>query len=158
MTSRRPARSASTRAQRASARNMTAAAPAPVAASDPSAPLEPVASTSNMRTDLESLNAHPDSDDAMLSRSNSVHLIDEVENISSTRSSLRREKGKGKERGAAVRVKEEPAAFSLSTHEPTLANPSVCLSPVSQRALLNVFAVQRRPLFGVSLPWVASIL
>ena len=53
-----------------------------------------------------------DSDDAGFSRSNSLTLQEEPESVSSMRNGARKDKGKGKERVAGVRVKEEPGVSS----------------------------------------------
>lgn len=94
---------------------MTAAAPA----SDPPALVEAIASSSTLIPDSDPHTMQVDSDDNMMSRSNSVQLGDDGEQISSTRrSSVRRDtKGKGKERVGQVRIKEEPTAVSLGTYE-----------------------------------------
>lgn len=77
-----------------------------------------------------------DSDDAMLSRSNSVQLPEDGEpGVATRRSSLRRDKGKGKERVAPVRVKEEPAVVSLCTNESPLLNASVSGAIGSQMSI-----------------------
>ena len=130
----RPLRSASSRAQRASARNMSAAAPP----SDPPALVEAVASSSSMIPDADVLALQVDSDDNMKSRSNSVQLGDEGEQISSMRhSAIRRDpKGKGKERAGQVRVKEEPSTVSLSTHDA----PSN--QTVSKSCVISAYIVQ----------------
>lgn len=123
--------SASSRAQRASARNMTAVVPALATASDLLSPAEAYASSSTLIPDPDLLSMQVDSSDNGLSRSNSVQLGDEGEQISSTRrSSVRRDlKGKGRERAVQVRVKEEPTTVSLSVHEPAL-NQTVSASRV----------------------------
>ncbi|OCH95270.1 hypothetical protein OBBRIDRAFT_800668 [Obba rivulosa] len=105
----------SSRAQRASARNLSA-----VAAPASDAPLsgEPVASSSHMVSDADALMIPVDSDDPMLSRSNSVFNLEEPTSISSgRRATSRKEKGKGREKDAVVRVKEEPTTISLSMSE-----------------------------------------
>ena len=71
-----------------------------------------------------------DSDDAMLSRSNSVQPLTEGENGTDIRSLSRRDKGKGKERGVTVRVKEEAITLPLNANDPPHLNASV--SNVSQ--------------------------
>ncbi len=89
-------------------------------------PIEAVASSSQLADTQDPPTTQLDSDDAMLSRSNSVQNIDEGDSIMVTRrSASRRDKGKGKERGAPVKVKEEPMTVSLNVNEPVLANASV---------------------------------
>lgn len=110
----------SSRAQRASARNMAATASTSATASETNMPTDAVASSATFIPESDLMQV--DSDDAMLSRSNSVQPGDE-ETASNRRGSLRRDvKGKGKERAAQVRVKEEPETVSLSAFEPQLPN------------------------------------
>lgn len=67
-----------------------------------------------------------DSDDAMLSRSNSVQPPNEGNGATNPRRSVpRRDKGKGKERVGAVRIKEEPVTIPLIVNEPPLLNTAV---------------------------------
>lgn len=156
-----PSRSASSRAQRASARNMTGSASASAPLSDPLAPAETVASTSTLTADPDPASMQVDSDDASLSRSNSVQLGEEGEEISSVRrSSLRRDlKGKGKERATQVKIKDEPTTVSLSLHDTSFSNQTVRASiSTSAGALFRFRAVQRRPLFCVSLSRRSSVL
>ncbi|EKM55772.1 uncharacterized protein PHACADRAFT_256634 [Phanerochaete carnosa HHB-10118-sp] len=107
--------SSSSRAQRASARSMAVTASTSAAASETSVPADAVASSATLIPESDLMQV--DSDDAMLSRSNSVQLGDE-EVSSARRGSLRRDiKGKGRERAAQVRVKEEPETISLSAYD-----------------------------------------
>lgn len=118
----------SSRAQRASARNMTTVVPTLAMASDVQLPGEAVASTSALIPDADSQAMQVDSDDAMFSRSNSAQPGDE-DGSSTRRSSLRRDnKGKGREKAAQVRVKEEPLPVSLSAHEAAPSNQTVSTS------------------------------
>ncbi|KAJ3553344.1 hypothetical protein NM688_g3662 [Phlebia brevispora] len=113
--------SASSRSQRASARNNHVAKHTP----ELGVPMEGIASSSHLAVESDGAAMQVDSDDAMLSRSNSVQLPDDGENDSSSRrSTSRRDKGKGKEkeRGLGVRVKEEPAAVSLNANESNYLN------------------------------------
>ncbi|KAI0688764.1 hypothetical protein BC835DRAFT_1371433 [Cytidiella melzeri] len=102
--------SATSRAQRASARNMTTTTMPP----EPAALVEAVASSSHLLSEPDPLAMQIDSDDADLSRSNSVAPIaEDPESLSSSiRSSARRDKGKGKESAAGVRMDEEPGVTS----------------------------------------------
>lgn len=109
-------RSATTRAQRASARNFGANAPA----SDPLAPLETTASSSQMVSDSDPLSMALDSDENAMSRSNSLPNADDPTVASShmrTSHISRKDKGKGREKDAAVRVKEEPSAVTLAMND-----------------------------------------
>lgn len=110
-----PHSSATSRAQRASARNLTA-----LGAPEASIPLESVASTSQLIPDSDPLAPGPDSDDAMMSGSNSVPPGEEV-GYNASNARARREKGKDKERDSGVRVKDEPVAFALQSFEPSPA-------------------------------------
>ncbi|CAL1703942.1 unnamed protein product [Somion occarium] len=110
--------SATSRAQRASARNLTA-----LGAPEASIPLESVASTSQLIPDSDPLAPGPDSDDAMMSGSNSVPPGEEV-GYNASNARARREKGKDKERDSGVRVKDEPVAFALQSFEPSPALPN----------------------------------
>ncbi|KAH9951481.1 hypothetical protein B0H21DRAFT_719147 [Amylocystis lapponica] len=121
--------SATSRAQRASARNLGAAAPA----SDPVLPAETMASSSQLIPDSDPPMAPLDSDDPALSRSHSLlNAEDESPPISNHRRSHapRKDKGKGKERDGAIRVKEEPSAVSLAATDavPALSNEDHCSS------------------------------
>ncbi|EMD38685.1 hypothetical protein CERSUDRAFT_113863 [Gelatoporia subvermispora B] len=119
----------SSRAQRASARNLgvAVAPPADVALLD-----EAVASSSHIITDADTIMVPIDSDDPMLSRSNSVFHVDEPHSVSATtrRGAPRKDKGKGREKDVVVRVKEEPNTVSLSMTElgPGLPNEDHCSS------------------------------
>lgn len=76
-----------------------------------------------------------DSDDAMLSRSNSLQPVDEGENGAVGRRGMaRRDKGKGKERTSAVRVKEEPSTVSLNANDS--AHPAATNATVSGLIIL----------------------
>ena len=119
----RLSRSSSSRAQRASARGMAVTASTSAVVSETSAPAEDVASSSTLIPEPDSMQV--DSDDAMLSRSNSVQPGDE-EVSSARRGSLRRDiKGKGKERAAQVRIKEEPESVCLSVYDVQPPNQTV---------------------------------
>ncbi|GJE97073.1 hypothetical protein PsYK624_132830 [Phanerochaete sordida] len=108
--------SSSSRAQRASARSMAATASTSASALETNGPADAVASSTTVISEPELMQV--DSDDAMLSRSNSVQPGDE-DGPPTRRGSLRRDiKGKGKERAGQVRVKEEPETVSLSAYEP----------------------------------------
>ncbi|KAI0928212.1 hypothetical protein AcW1_005527 [Taiwanofungus camphoratus] len=117
------------RAQRASARNLSAAAPA----SDPLLLSEAIASSSHLIPDSDPFSIPLDSDEPMLSRSNSIANLDDSAPVNSNarRSQApRREKGKGREKDATVKVKEEPSAVTLSTGDlgPALPNEDHCSS------------------------------
>ncbi|KAI0085417.1 hypothetical protein BDY19DRAFT_996765 [Irpex rosettiformis] len=101
---------ASSRAQRISARNMASI----VATPSPAAPADAVASSSNLLSEPDQLAMQVDSSDAELSRSNSlVPMAEDMESASSyVRNTARRDKGKGKESAAGLRVKEEPTGTS----------------------------------------------
>ena len=85
--------------------------------------MEAVASSSHLAVESDGAAMQIDSDDAMLSRSNSVQPMEEGENSAAGRRG--RDKGKGKERVAPVRVKEEPAAVLLNTTDSTHVNAAV---------------------------------
>ncbi|KAF7796545.1 hypothetical protein EIP86_007725 [Pleurotus ostreatoroseus] len=116
---RKRARLDKVRSQRASARNNHAA----THIQEFAAPMEAVASSSHLAVESDGAAMQVDSDDAMLSRSNSVQLMEEGENGSTGRRG--RDKGKGKERVAPVRVKEEPAAVSLNATDSTHGSAAV---------------------------------
>lgn len=110
--------SASSRAQRASACSL--------AASDPLAIGESVVSSHNLLSGTDASMIPIDSDDMRLSRSSSVQVAEDIESgHSNLRSGGRKDKGKGKERGSGIRVKEEPAAVSLLTTEASSTTPNV---------------------------------
>lgn len=102
--------SASSRAQRVSARNMASIIVPPGRA----APADAVASSSNLLSEPDQHAMQIDSSDAELSRSNSlVPMAEDIESASSNiRNTPRRDKGKGKESAVGIRVKEEPGATS----------------------------------------------
>ncbi|KAI0798104.1 hypothetical protein C8Q75DRAFT_740632 [Abortiporus biennis] len=108
--------SASGRAQRASARNLTA-----MGTSNP--PTDTPASSSHIIPDIEVNNI--DSDDPMLSRSNSVTVEDQPP--APVIKLPRRDKVKGKEK-ESVRIKEEPMLTTLNGNDsgPTLPNEDHC--------------------------------
>lgn len=115
-------RTATGRAQRASARNQNGAATAtepPVSNEVGANPFVPPASADSDYTMIV------DEEPSQLSRSNSSqNLIDSTSQSQSTngRTTRRKDKGKGKEiETSVVRIKEEPKLFSLHTPEP-LAN------------------------------------
>lgn len=116
-----PHSSASSRAQRASARNLAAGAP-----SEAPFPLESVASSSQVIPDSDPLTAIPDSEDVVMSRANSVPLLEEgVSTVSNKRS--RKDKGKEKDRDISLRVKEEVLPVTLHPHETSPALVSATL-------------------------------
>ncbi|KAH9842873.1 uncharacterized protein C8Q71DRAFT_225371 [Rhodofomes roseus] len=121
--------SVASRAQRASARNLNATA----SVMDASAHLEPMASSSHLVPDTDPTSLALDSDDPALSRSNSVPLgEDPVPGQSHARGGpvARKDKGKGRERDAAVRIKEEPTlgTLPLNDYPATGSNEDHCSS------------------------------
>lgn len=96
-------------------------------APDLTGPAEAIASSSHLVSEPDSLAMQVDSDDAELSRSNSlVPITEDPESVSSSmRSSSRRDKGKGKEKAVAVRIKEEPATATVPTNETVGVTASV---------------------------------
>ncbi|KAI0340697.1 hypothetical protein BDW22DRAFT_1360130 [Trametopsis cervina] len=107
--------SATSRAQRASARRVATA----VTTSEQAGTTGAIASSSHLPSEPDNLAMQIDSDDAQLSRSNSAAPIaeDPDSNYSSVRTTGLRDKGKGKERAGGVRVKEEPG-LATSAIEP----------------------------------------
>jgi hypothetical protein len=106
---------------------MTSTALTSAALSDPHALGEAVASSSVQLPDPNLQAMQVDSDDAMFSRSNSAQPGEE-DGTSTRRSSLRRDtKGKGKEKAAQIRVKEEPLSISISAHEIPQSNQTVSI-------------------------------
>ncbi|TFY64194.1 hypothetical protein EVJ58_g2787 [Rhodofomes roseus] len=127
--------SVASRAQRASARNLNATA----SVMDASAHLEPMASSSHLVPDTDPTSLALDSDDPALSRSNSVPLgEDPVPGQSHARGGpvARKDKGKGRERDAAVRIKEEPTLGTLplndypATGQPKRRIPKATATPI----------------------------
>lgn len=118
---------ATSRAQRASARNLSANAPA----SDPPAPQEAMASSSYQIPDSDLVSMAVDTDDLTLSRSNSLPNGEDAVASSNLRSTQphKRDKGKGRERDPVVRIKEEPSVVTLSMSDPALlTNEDHCSS------------------------------
>lgn len=121
-------RSATSRAARASARNLGANA----SASDPPGPLDPAASSSLLLSDSDPLSMALDSDDPALSRSNSLPVGEDPIPSSNVRNEAhRRDKGKGRERDAVVRVKEEPSVVALGDAVPVRDPPPVLTRKLS---------------------------
>ncbi|GBE82530.1 hypothetical protein SCP_0409140 [Sparassis crispa] len=94
-----------------------------VSASDPIQ--EAMASSSHLILDSDPISLPLDSDEAMLSRSNSLLNADDS---TPPRNSLRRsqaprrDKGKGREKDVGVKVKEEPFAVTLAMSEVVPSN------------------------------------
>lgn len=114
--------SASTRAQRASARNLGAGA----APNELPMLQETLASSSHQIPVSDPAMIATDIDEPMLSRSNSVLHMDEpmLLNGSKRSSGSRKDKEKGKEKEGSLRVKDEPLAVNLNHTEAPQA--SVC--------------------------------
>lgn len=106
-----------TRAQRASARNLTALGASEVVG-------EGVASSSHLAQDSDAPTMPLDIDETTMSRSTSVAQADDV-GIPNSNKRPRRDKGKGREKEAIIRVKEEPVVVSLSLHDAAPALVSV---------------------------------
>ncbi|KAI0811041.1 hypothetical protein BC629DRAFT_1024748 [Irpex lacteus] len=111
---------ASSRAQRVTARSMASIIVPPTR----TAPADAVASSSNLLSEPDQLAMQVDSSDAELSRSNSlVPMAEDPESVSSAvRNTSRRDKGKGKETAAGLRVKEEPGGPSGVVFVETIGN------------------------------------
>ncbi|CCM02914.1 uncharacterized protein FIBRA_05028 [Fibroporia radiculosa] len=107
------------RAQRASARNLNVS----TSVVDSSAILEAMASSSNLIPDSDPIAI--DTDEPVLSRSNSLPNVEEVVSINgnSRRGTTRRDKGKGRDKDAGVRVKEEPSVVTLPPGDPAPLKP-----------------------------------
>ncbi|KZT69057.1 hypothetical protein DAEQUDRAFT_302117 [Daedalea quercina L-15889] len=122
--------SVASRAQRASARHLTANA----SVTDASAHLEPMASSSHLAPDVDPASIALDSDDPALSRSNSVPPGEDMVVVGHSHlrggPTARKDKGKGKERDTAVRIKEEPTMVALpgSDFPATGSNEDHCSS------------------------------
>ncbi|KAI0075473.1 hypothetical protein K474DRAFT_1391773 [Panus rudis PR-1116 ss-1] len=110
--------SGSTRAQRASARNLTSTAPP-----DTAAALEPTASSSQLIPELDPLAANLDSDDLAMSRANSEPGVDDGSSATPNKR-LRRDKGKGKEKETTMRIKEEPTTMGLGLQDAPSSFPN----------------------------------
>lgn len=123
-------RSASTRAQRASARNLGASA----ALIELPILQETVASSSQQIPDSDPTMIPTDIDEPMLSRSNSVSHVEEPVSLNGMQKrsgTSRKDKGKSKEKEKekdVLRVKDEPLPVTLN-HTETIA-ATVCISDI----------------------------
>ncbi|PCH38298.1 hypothetical protein WOLCODRAFT_130817 [Wolfiporia cocos MD-104 SS10] len=128
--------SATGRAQRASARNLSTTHPP----SDPLAPADTTASSSQL-IDVDPPSMFVDSDGPALSRSNSLGLSEDPTVASSHIRGTqvpRHEKSKGKEKDVSIRVKEEPSVVPLPVGNPVtpLSNEDHCSACRSLGALI----------------------
>ena len=151
----------SSRAQRASARQL--------AVPDTSFAQDGIA-VSALAPDSDSIPVPMDDDDVMMiSRSNSVPngdvppMLETLQNgdddsSASTTKRPRRDKGKGKEKEGAVRVKEEPGAISLNLHDSAPAVVSQATLVYYRHSETYCFLVERRPLLFLSLSGFPGVL
>lgn len=155
--------SSTTRAQRASARNLTALGATEAVG-------EGVASSSHLAQDSDAPTMPLDIDDLTMSRSASVVQQDEPV-VPSANKRPRRDKGKGREKEPIVKVKEEPVAVSLNVqevapalvstillsdcnfHRPSRSQMKIIVRRVAQMGLLSIVTgVPGHSTCGVSTP------
>ena len=101
------------------------------------------ASSSHLPVEPDSAAMQVDSDDAMLSRSNSVQPPHEEEGHMELRRSVpRRDKGKGKERVSGLRGGDEPSEGPLGANDASHPNPSVSSITLVFRSILICLIVE----------------